>query len=86
MSPRRVRAGPVFKPEVNLIEFGDLVGESEESRSQREGRRQFRQWVREGCWCGDFSPSPMRGQESGESVRVWSGSESGHERACAPRA
>ena len=61
MSPRRVRAGPVFKPEVNLIEFGDLVGESEKSRSWWEGRRQFRQWVREGCWCGDFSPSPDEG-------------------------
>lgn len=37
LSPRRVRAGPVFKPEANLIEFGDLVGESEQ-RAEVGGR------------------------------------------------
>lgn len=37
MSHRRVREGPVFKPEENLIEFGDLVGKSEE-RAEVGGR------------------------------------------------
>ena len=34
---------------------------------------------------GTSAPVLMRGQESGESVRAWSGSEPGHEHACGPR-
>ena len=34
---------------------------------------------------GTSAPALMRGRESGGSVRAWSGSEPGHERARAPR-
>lgn len=76
-----VRAGPVFKPEANLIEFG-IWWESQNKEQKSVGGRSLAGGKKRRAGVGDFRPSLMRAG-SGGSVRAWSGSEPGHARACA---